>query len=61
MNWGKKRGISTSPDVVVPNLSAQFTFVSALNANLPAPVNNKNHKTPACSVSCAHPGMVFPS
>ena len=61
MNWGKKRGISTSPGVVVPNLSAQFTSVSAPNANLPAPVNNKNHKTLACSLSCTHTDVVFPS
>lgn len=36
MSRGKKGGISTSPDVIVPNLSTQSTFVSALNANLSA-------------------------
>lgn len=61
MNWGKKGGISTSPDVIVPNLSVQSTFVSALNANLSGPVNNKNHRTPTCSLSCAHSDIVFPS
>ena len=50
-----------SPGVVVPNLSAQFTFMCTPYANLPVPVNNKNHKTPACSLSCAHANVVFPS
>lgn len=61
MNQGKKGGIPTSPDVIVPNLSTQSTSVSALNANLSAPVNNKNHRIPACSLSCAHPDIIFPS
>lgn len=57
----EKRGIPTSPDVIVPNLSTQSTFVSALNANLSAPVNNKNHRIPTCSLSCAHSDTIFPS
>lgn len=34
MNWGKKRGISTLPDVVVPDLSAQFTCLPLMQIYL---------------------------